>query len=127
VRGGYLLVISTVGNPRDGERIGAELVRAGHAACATIVPGAVSHYVWQGALERSDEALLLVKTTKGAFPGMRKALLEAHPYDVPEVIALEIAAGSRAYLDWITSAVGRGPRTPSRGPRRGRPRPRSRR
>jgi periplasmic divalent cation tolerance protein len=127
VRGGYLLVMTSVGSLREGERISGELVRARHAACVSVLPGAISRYVWKGKLERSRECVLLVKTTRAAFPSLKTALLRTHPFDVPEVVALGIVAGSAPYLRWVSEMTRRAPRTPSRGPRRGRPRPRSRR
>ena len=72
------------------------------AACVNILPGAVtSIYRWKGKVESASERLLLIKTSKKQLAKLRAAVVRMHSYDVPEFIALPIAAGSPAYLDWI--------------------------
>jgi len=73
------------------------------AACVQIVPQVESMYHWQGALEQKTEVLLLVKTTKACWPALRERLAELHPYEVPEILALDVADGLPAYLNWIAS------------------------
>ena len=113
----------------DAERIGRALVDAGLAACVNVVPGVVSVYRWKGEVQRDAEALLVIKTMGERLEEMKAALLAAHPYEVPELIAFEIAAGHEPYLAWLAASVAasklRSTRVPGRppGPRR----PRSRR
>ncbi|WP_058556352.1 divalent-cation tolerance protein CutA [Thiohalocapsa sp. ML1] len=83
------------------ESLAAELVQAGLAACATLLPGALSIYRWQGNIERADEVLLLIKTTGERLDALTARILASHPYDVPEVIAHPITAGHDHYLDWV--------------------------
>ncbi len=71
------------------------------AACTSAIPGVRSRYWWKGRLESADEVLLLAKTTAERFPAVEKAVKKAHPYELPEIIALPIARGSRDYLEWI--------------------------
>jgi len=64
----------------------------------------VSHYRWRGAVEREEERLLLIKTTQARFAALREALVELHPYEVPEVIALDVAEGHAPYLEWLAAS-----------------------
>ena len=81
------------------------LVAEGLAACVNVVPGLHSVYRWQGAIERSDETLLLIKTTQAGLPALSARIVELHPYELPEVVAVEVAGGLSAYLDWVAEQV----------------------
>lgn len=74
-------------------------------ACGTILPGARSIYEWEGKLEDASEVLVLFKTTGPAYAKLEKRLLKLHPYDTPEIVALEAGAVSKAYAAWVTAAV----------------------
>lgn len=76
-------------------------VEARLAACATALPGAESTYRWDGAVEQAGEVLLMLKTTASALPGLQALLQSRHPYELPEIIAVEIVAGLPGYLDWV--------------------------
>ncbi len=82
-------------------RIADALVDAQLAACVQVLPGATSVYRWQGKVERASETLLLIKTTHVRFDALAARIVELHPYELPEVIAVEITGGLPAYLDWI--------------------------
>ena len=97
----HVVVLSTVARAEDAERIGRALVERGLAACVNVVPGLVSIYRWQGQLESQEERLLLIKTRAERFEALREALVALHPYEVPEVVALPIAAGHAPYLAWL--------------------------
>jgi periplasmic divalent cation tolerance protein len=75
------------------------------AACVNLVRGLESYYWWKGQLERSTEVLLLIKTRRALLPKLERAVLDHHPYDTPEFVVLNIAAGSESYLRWIDSSV----------------------
>jgi periplasmic divalent cation tolerance protein len=75
------------------------------AACANVLPGVRSIYRWKGAVQDDAEVLLLLKTQRKRFPELRDRLLALHPYEVPEVLALPVEAGSEAYLDWIAQSM----------------------
>jgi len=80
------------------------------AACVQLLPQVESLYRWQGQIEQAEETLLLMKTSQARWPALRDRLAELHPYEVPEIVALEIADGLPAYLDWVrdeTSGDGR--------------------
>jgi periplasmic divalent cation tolerance protein len=96
-----VVVLSTVARAEDAERIGRALVERGLAACVNVVPGLVSIYRWQGQVEREEERLLVIKTRAERFEDLREALVALHPYELPEVLALPIAAGHAPYLAWL--------------------------
>ena len=81
------------------------LVEEGRAACVNQLPGVRSTYLWSGRVEEAEEALLLVKTTTALYPALERRVCELHPYSVPEVLALPVAAGFGPYLDWIKRSV----------------------
>jgi periplasmic divalent cation tolerance protein len=101
-----LLVLTTVARAEDAERIAEALVQRRLAACVNVLPGVRSIYRWKGAVERDEERLLVVKTRGDRFDALRDAILALHPYEVPEVVAVPIEAGSPAYLRWLDESVG---------------------
>jgi periplasmic divalent cation tolerance protein len=101
-----IIIQCTVSSKEQARRIGRALVEARLAACASIVGDVESHYRWQGAIERAVETLLVVKTTRQRFDDVCRTILEHHSYDVPEIIAVPIAAGHNAYLAWLAESVG---------------------
>ena len=101
-----VVAFSTVGSGEDAERIARTLVERRLAACVNVVPGLVSIYRWKGAVERDEERLLIIKTRAERLEGLRAALLELHPYELPELIALPIEGGHPPYLAWLDESVG---------------------
>ena len=87
------------------QAIGGSLVEERLAACVNVLPGVKSIYRWEGAVEESDEALAIVKTTVARLPGLEARVGELHPYELPEILAVEPDGGSIAYLDWIRESV----------------------
>lgn len=81
------------------------LVEERLAACGNLVPGLRSIYTWQGKMCDESEVLLLIKTTDAAFGRLQARVVELHPYEVPEVIAVKVEAGLPAYLQWLADAV----------------------
>ena len=100
-----LVVLSTVGRAEDAERIARALVERRLAACVNVVPGLVSIYRWKGNVEKDDERLLVIKTRRERFAALREALMELHPYELPELLALPVEAGSPDYLAWLDESV----------------------
>jgi periplasmic divalent cation tolerance protein len=95
-----LLILCTCPDGESAARIARVLVEERLAACVNRVPGLTSVYRWQGEIHEDSEVLLLIKTRSELFESLRARLVALHPYDVPEVIALDIAAGHAPYLDW---------------------------
>jgi periplasmic divalent cation tolerance protein len=96
-----LVVLVTAPSPEKAAEIARALVGERLAACGNVVPAIRSIYRWEGKVHDDAEALLVLKTTRGRFEALRDRVLALHPYDVPEVVALPVEAGSAAYLDWI--------------------------
>jgi periplasmic divalent cation tolerance protein len=71
------------------------------AACVNILPGLRSIYMWKGVRESAEEQLLIIKTTTAAYPILEQAILELHPYELPEIIAVPLVAGLPGYLAWV--------------------------
>ena len=90
----------------DAGRIGRTIVEAKLAACVHVLPPGRSTYWWEGKIEESDEQTLIIKTTAPAIEGLRGLLDESHPYDVYELLVLDVSDGNPAYLSWITDSVG---------------------
>jgi periplasmic divalent cation tolerance protein len=84
-------------------RIAERLVEERLAACASVLPGMHSVYRWQGQVERADEVLLLIKTSRERLPALTERVLALHPYELPELVAVEAAGGSPAWLDWVVT------------------------
>ena len=77
------------------------LVEEKLAACGTILPGVESVYRWEGKVQTGAEVLVIFKTTIGSYQALETRLRALHPYQVPEVLALRIATGLPAYLQWV--------------------------
>ena len=100
------LVLVTCANTGEAKRIAHAVVEDRLAACVNILPGAVtSIYRWEGKVESARERLLLIKTSRKRLAKLQAAVERLHSYDVPEFIALPIAAGSRTYLAWLEGVL----------------------
>lgn len=100
-----LVVLVTTPTPERAAEIVRTLVEERLAACGNVVPGLRSIYRWEGEVQDEAEALLVLKTTRDRFGAMRERLLALHPYEVPEVLALAVEAGSATYLAWLAGSV----------------------
>lgn len=102
-----LVVLTTTGNRDDAERIGRLLVAKRLAACVQVAGPIHSIYRWQGEIEAAEEWQLWIKTRRPVYDRLEQAIRETHPYEVPEILALPVAAGSAAYLAWLSSELDR--------------------
>jgi len=100
-----ILVLTAAGSERDAGNIAHTLVQLRLAACVNILPQVASVYRWEGRVDRAEEWLLLIKTTRASFEAVRDAIKELHSYEVPECIAIPIELGSSEYLKWIADSV----------------------
>jgi periplasmic divalent cation tolerance protein len=88
-------------DPETAGRIAREAVEQQYAACANLVASVKSIYRWRGQVEQADETLVVYKTAATRYPDLEAFLLRSHPYEVPEIIALSLSAGSAAYVRWV--------------------------
>ncbi len=99
------LVLVTLPTVEKAADLGRTLVEEGLAACANLVPGVRSIYRWEGKLQDEGEVLMLVKTRAALFEQLRSRVVSLHPYQCPEVLQLDVAAGHAPYLDWVRASV----------------------
>jgi periplasmic divalent cation tolerance protein len=97
----YVMVFITVKSEKEGEKITSALLKEKLAACVNMIGGMKSFFRWKGQITFEDEILLIAKTKDVLFENLKKRVLELHSYEVPEIIAISILAGSEKYLDWI--------------------------
>ena len=98
-----LLVLTTLPDDATAASIARTLVEERLAACVNRLPPVRSTYRWHGEVHDESEVLLLVKTTAARFAALRDRLVELHPYELPEVIAVPVGPGLDRYLGWIAS------------------------
>ena len=96
-----IVVFSTFPNEDKAADIARTLVSEQLCACVNLVPPVRSIYRWQGEICDERETLAIIKTTRERFDALQERLIELHPYEVPEVIALPVEAGHPPYLDWV--------------------------
>lgn len=102
-----LVVFSTFPDEASARAAAGKLVEDGAAACVSILPGLTSVYRWQGEIEEAREVLLLIKTTRDAYPRLESALKACHPYELPEILAVGAEGGLPDYLQWVAQATAR--------------------
>ncbi|MGA2421916.1 MAG: divalent-cation tolerance protein CutA [Candidatus Acidiferrum sp.] len=100
------VVLVTVSSIREGRRIANRVVKKRLAACVNILRSPVrSIYRWKGKIEVATEYFLVIKTTASGYAALEKEITQMHSYDVPEIVALPIAAGAPKYLAWLGASV----------------------
>lgn len=100
-----IAIFTNFGDAETARKAARALVEEKLAACANIIPQIESIYHWKGKIESGAEAMVIFKTTREKYPAFEQRLRELHPYEVPEIVAIEIAAGLPAYLDWVGESV----------------------
>ena len=95
------LVFCSCPDRQTADLLATTLVEEQLAACVSTLPAITSVYRWQGQLERAEEVLLLAKTEASRVPALSARILALHPYELPEVVAVEAAGGLPAYLAWV--------------------------
>ena len=101
-------IVTTTASEEEARRIAAALVERRLAACVQIVGPITSVYRWQGAVETSQEWQCAIKTRRDLYADVEAAIVELHSYDVPEVLAVPIIAGSPGYRAWVETETGDG-------------------
>lgn len=100
----HLVVLVTTESEAQARRIARRLLQNKLAACVNFMPIS-SMFLWQGAIQEEEEVLMIIKTRTETFDALMSAVKAAHSYDVPEIIGLPVALGSRQYLKWIDDEV----------------------
>lgn len=98
-----VVLLSTCGDAETAEQIARHLIESQVAACVNVVPQIKSVYRWQGKVESAQEALLVIKSVKSRLAKIEETIKQLSGYDLPELIALDIVAGSEEYLNWLKS------------------------
>jgi periplasmic divalent cation tolerance protein len=102
----YVLVLTTCGTRREANRIARALVTDRLAACVNISSQPFhSIYRWKGKIEEANEFLLLIKTSRTRLPALQAEIPRLHSYEVPELLALQVFAGSLPYLAWLDDCL----------------------
>ena len=110
-----VLVLVTCGSAKEAKKIAEVLVRGRLAACVNFLTSPVqSIYRWEGKVETAKEYLLLIKTSRRRLAALERKIRHLHSYDVPEIIALPIVAGSKPYLKWLLESVATSEKNQSR-------------
>ncbi len=89
----------------EAKRIARSLVSERLAACANVIPGVLSVYWWEGQVQEEQEAMLVIKTTAAQVNALETRLVELHPYDVPELLSIQVTGGHQPYIAWVSSEV----------------------
>ena len=101
----FIVVMITSPDREEARRIADALLEKRQAACVGIYPQGESFFRWQGKLDRAEEFLLIAKTAGDLLEPLIATVQSLHSYEVPEIVALPIAGGSREYLDWLAGEV----------------------
>jgi len=101
----YIQVMTTVELKSDAEKIAKILVEKRLAACVQILGPMTSYFQWQGKLDSAVEYLCLIKSREDLFTRLETEIINQHPYDVPEILAMPITKGTKDYLNWLASEL----------------------
>ena len=96
-----LLVLTNLPDADSAKQVARQLVEQRLAACVNILPACTSVYRWNDAVESATEVPVLIKTTLARYPALQAALTAAHPYELPEIVAVPLHEGLPAYLAWV--------------------------
>lgn len=100
-----VFVYTTYPSVVEAEKAGRALVERRLAACVNIIPGMISHYRWEGAVERGEEAVMIIKTRATLAEPVRAALKESHPYSTPAIIVIPLESVDQPYFAWILDST----------------------
>ncbi len=97
----YIVVFCTISSQDDAKRIAHEIVKNRMAACVNIISGLTSVYEWNREICAEGECLMIIKTRKKLFDELKKEIVSMHPYEIPEIVSIDISDGLDLYLDWM--------------------------
>lgn len=101
----HIIVLCTINDLAAAKEISRKIINDKLAACVNIIPKISSIYYWNDEVVEDEEYLMILKTRKSLFEALKYTIIKLHPYDVPEIISLDISDGSKLYLDWITAST----------------------
>lgn len=99
----YIIILCNTNSKDSAETIATYLIKESLAACVNIIPKITSIYKWQNKIENDEEYLMLIKTKKELFDKVKEKIQILHPYEVPEIISIDISNGNSEYLNWINN------------------------
>lgn len=100
-----VFVYTTYPSLVEADAAGKALVERRLAACVNILPNMISHYTWQGAVERAEEVVMIIKTRASLAEPVRAAVKDMHSYDTPAIIVLPLESVDSTYLEWLLKAT----------------------
>ncbi len=101
----YIQVLTTVEHKADAEKIAKVLVEKRLGACVQVIGPLTSYFNWQGKLDTAQEYLCMIKSREDLFAELEAAIIDVHPYEVPEIIATPIIKGGTDYLNWMAAEL----------------------
>jgi periplasmic divalent cation tolerance protein len=101
----FILVLVTTANKEEAEKISQKLIEDKLIACANIINPITSHFHWSGKIDCAEECLVVMKSRMDLFEELVECVKSLHSYEVPEVLALPIVAGSESYLGWMVKVL----------------------
>lgn len=100
-----LLVMTNLPDAKSAKAMTEHIIQSRAATCVNQLAACTSTYLWENKIVNAQEIPLLIKTTRAAYPQLEKLIRTAHPYDLPEIIALPVTLGLPAYLSWVASEI----------------------
>jgi periplasmic divalent cation tolerance protein len=104
----YIQVVTTTETKADAQAIARALIEKRLAGCVQIIGPIKSTYWWQGEIETAEEWLCVIKSKQDLYEELEEAIREVHPYEVPEILAVPVIAGSKDYLRWLDDELNQG-------------------
>lgn len=104
----YIQVVTTTEKKEDARKIARAVVEKRLAGCVQIIGPITSIYRWKEAIETAEEWMCVIKTRKDLYLELEKSIREVHPYEVPEILAVPVAEGSKDYLEWLGNEIKKG-------------------
>jgi periplasmic divalent cation tolerance protein len=101
----HIIVMVTTASKEEAETISRQLLEAKLIACANIIGPVHSRFLWSGKIDRAEEYLIFMKSRRDLFRQLSESVKTLHSYEVPEIIAFPVVAGSKAYLDWLDNCL----------------------
>ncbi len=101
----YLQVVTVVGSKEDAEELSALVVEQRLAACSQVLGPITSTYWWNGKVERAEEWMCLMKSRDDTYQDLESTIRQNHPYEIPEILAFQLAHGNKRYLEWLSSEL----------------------